>query len=305
MSQPIPGEALYQWRCWATQLAQANNIDPEEIDWLLQGVTTLTRLSLQLATYRQQPSVSCQFSLNQLTEKWQQRVIHRVPVQYLVGETPWRNFSITVSPDVLIPRPETELIIDLAKSLAPTSLTKGSSGEQAYTSHWADLGTGSGAIALGLADTFTEANIYAVDISKQALNIAQRNAIHNNLDHRITFHQGSWLAPLSSLKGKLTGIISNPPYIPSQTVLTLQPEVMKHEPHLALDGGPNGLSCIQTLVTEGANYLQPGGLWLTELMDGQAKAVTDLLQAQSSYTDISIHNDLSGIERFVSAYKAL
>ncbi len=171
--------------------------------------------------------------------------------------------------------------------------------------NWADLGTGSGAIALGLAHTFCEAMIYAVDISEQALEIARQNAKNNYLDHHIAFYQGSWLSPLSFLKGQLTGVVSNPPYIPSQTVPTLQPEVANHEPHLALDGGPNGLSCLKTLITDGSNYLQPGGLWLTELMDGQAKTVANLLKGQGSYTHISIHQDLSGIDRFVSAYKAL
>jgi len=299
--EQISGEDLYQWRQWAIQLAQANNVEASEVDWLLQGLTSIKSLPLRLDSYRKEHSILCYASLTQLNAKWRDRIENKVPVQYLVGEVPWRNFSLTVSTDVLIPRPETELIIDLAENLAgriPMAV-------RSDGGNWADLGTGSGAIALGLAHTFSEATIYAVDISEQALDIARQNAENNSLDHHITFYQGRWLSPLSFLKGQLTGVVSNPPYIPSQTVLTLQPEVANHEPHLALDGGPNGLSCLKTLIIDGSDYLQPGGLWLTELMDGQAKIVTSLLKDQGSYTHIAIHQDLSGIDRFVSAYKAL
>ena len=299
--EQISGEDLYQWRQWAIQLAQANNIETSEVDWLLQGLTSIKSLPLRLDSYRKERSILCYVSLAQLNAKWRDRIEDKVPIQYLVGEVPWRNFSLIVSPDVLIPRPETELIIDLAENLAGQIPMAA----QSDGSNWADLGTGSGAIALGLAHTFSEAMIYAVDISEQALAIARQNAENNSLDHHIAFYRGSWLSPLPFLKGQLTGIVSNPPYIPSQTVLTLQPEVANHEPHLALDGGLDGLSCLKTLITDGSNYLQPGGLWLTELMDGQAKTVTDLLKNQGSYTHISIHQDLSGIDRFVSAYKAL
>jgi len=300
MPEPITGESLSQWRQWAIQLANANQMDPYEVDWFLQGLTALTQLSLTTGSYYTQSNISCQCSLAQLTDKWQRRVVDKVPVQYLVGETPWRSFSISVSSAVLIPRPETELIIDLAETLVAQSPIS----EQCQVGNWADLGTGSGAIALGLATSFPKSTIHAVDISDQALKVAQHNAINNSLAHRIIFHQGSWLTPLFTLKGQLTAIVSNPPYIPTQTVPTLQPEVTSYEPHLALDGGPDGLDCIRTLVN-GVDYLKPGGIWLTEFMDGQAQPTAELLKSQGCYTNISIHRDLSGIERFVSAYKAL
>ncbi|MFK8186524.1 MAG: peptide chain release factor N(5)-glutamine methyltransferase [Phormidesmis sp.] len=301
MPEQISGEALFQWRNWAIQQAQSNQIDPYEVDWLLQGLTDLSSLSLQLGSYRSQSNLDCQVSLTQLTQKWHRRIADSVPVQYLAGETPWREFSITVSPDVLIPRPETELIIEIAQTLATQTPSKSNPDNH----HWADLGTGSGAIALGLATTFPTANIHAVDISQQALAIAQGNAKKHNLTDRITFYPGSWLSPLRSLKGKLTGIITNPPYIPTQTVQTLQIEVTKHEPHIALDGGQNGLDAITTLITHSAHYLQPGGIFVTELMAGQAETVASLLKQNGQYTQINIHPDLAGINRFVSARKAL
>lgn len=300
--QTTPGQALYQWRQWALELAQENTIDLEEVDWLLQSVTSLSGLSLRLDLYRGDANIPIEHTLATLTEKWQQRITNRVPVQYLIGETPWRNFAITVSPDVLIPRPETELIIDIAQRLvneSPQLSTQRTSG------HWADLGTGSGAIALGLAQQFPTATIHAVDISEKALAIAQQNAKKNHLAKRITFYQGSWLKPLTAFQGQLAAILSNPPYIPTRTVLNLQPEVTEHEPHLALDGGSDGLDSIRELINTSITYLQPNGLWLIELMQGQATAVTDLLKQQGNYTDIAIHQDLSSIQRFVSARKAL
>jgi release factor glutamine methyltransferase len=300
MAHTTSGQALYEWRTWAIQLAQENDIDLEEVDWVLQSATALSSLSLRLDLYRSDFEIPLPLSLAELTDKWQQRVTHRVPVQYLIGETPWRNFALKVSPDVLIPRPETELIIDIAQKLTAQSPIA----EQIQSGYWADLGTGSGAIALALAHQFPNATIHAIDISEKAWAIAQLNARQNRMGNRITFHKGSWLSPLVDIKGQLSAIVSNPPYIPSQTVLTLDPEVTNHEPHLALDGGPDGLDCIRTLVETSLEHLHPGGLWLIELMQGQAETVADLL-THHPYTHIAIHPDLSGTQRFVSARKAL
>ncbi len=311
MSETVSGQDLYQWRQWAACLAKENNIDVSEVDWLLQGLTPLKSLSLRLDTYRDQSSISTSASLSDLTKKWNQRVYESVPVQYLAGETPWRHFSLTVTPDVLIPRPETELIVNIAETLVAESdvlandVSASGMAAQYRRGNWADLGTGSGAIALGLAHTFPAANIYATDISSRALAVAQQNAIKNQLANRIILSQGIWLTPLSALKHQLSGIVTNPPYIPSQTVLTLQPEVAQHEPHLALDGGSDGLDCIRTIINDSPTYLVPGGIWITELMDGQAPGVAELLARHGDYTHITIHPDLSGVSRFVSARKAL
>ncbi len=301
MSETTTGQALHSWRKWALQLANTHNIDPYEVDWLLQGLTPLTSTTLKLDSYLTQSAIPLKASLSDLTAKWNQRISDRTPVQYLVGETPWRNFTLTVTPDVLIPRPETELIIDIVKSLVEESPIK----EKLQQGHWADLGTGSGAIALGIAHTFPKTTVHAVDISESALKVARQNAQQNHLTHQIHFHHGNWLSPLSTLKDQLAGIVSNPPYIPTRTVLTLQPEVTNHEPHIALDGGRDGLGCIKTLISDSIDALASGGIWITELMDGQAQTVANLLSQQGSYTQITIHPDLSGISRFVSARKAL
>ncbi|MGB7488354.1 MAG: HemK/PrmC family methyltransferase, partial [Phormidesmis sp.] len=217
MAETTSGQALYQWRQWAIQLSKENNIDPSEVDWLLQGLTPLKSLSLRLGTYQEMLTIPISISLTDFTEKWKQRIQERIPVQYLAGETPWRHFSLTVTPDVHIPRPETELVINIVEKL----VAERSDAKNYQEGNWADLGTGSGAIALGLAHAFPKATLYATDISSQALAIAQHNTAKNHLTGRISFHQGSWLAPLAALKHQLSGIVTNPPYIPSQTVLTL------------------------------------------------------------------------------------
>ncbi|MBD2445144.1 peptide chain release factor N(5)-glutamine methyltransferase [Dolichospermum sp. FACHB-1091] len=163
--------------------------------------------------------------------------------------------------------------------------------------------TSSGAIAFSIAEVLTNATIHAVDISAAALTVAQTNAKNLGFRDKIQFYHGSWWHPLEFLKGQFSGMISNPPYIPSHTVLTLQPEVVKHEPHLALDGGADVLDHIRHLITVSPDYLRPGGVWLVEMMAGQAETVVELLENHGSYSHISIHADLTGIERFAVASK--
>ncbi len=294
MTCEISGLNLWQWRQEAQASAIAAAILPSEVDWLLQELAGLDRLSLRLESFKHQPRIELKIPFSDLTQRWQQRIDQRVPIQYLAGSTPWRNFTLSVSPAVLIPRPETEELIDLAVA----ATVKNSALKMGI---WADLGTGSGAIAIGLADAFPDAIIYAVDRSSEALAIAQQNAQNLGSSDRIQFHQGNWLEPLEFLRGSLSGLVSNPPYIPSQLVQNLQPEVTNHEPHLALDGGTDGLDCIRHLVATAPDYLRVGGVWMVEMMAGQASAVTQLLHTQGSYGEIQIHRDLAGVERFATA----
>ncbi len=296
MPPSVSGLELWHWRSLAKQQAIAAHVPPTEVDWLLQEVAGLDRLSLRLESFKNKAELPLKFSLTELTQLWQQRLEARLPVQYIVGSTTWRQFSLVVSPAVLIPRPETEELIDwaIATVQAHPSLGQGA---------WVDLGTGSGAIALALADAFPQAAVHAVDVSEQALAIAQQNAQRLGLGDRIQFHQGKWFEPIASLQNKLSGMVSNPPYIPRAIIPDLQPEVAQHEPHLALDGGEDGLDCIRHLVNVAPDYLQSGGVWLIEMMAGQAKSVTRLLGEQGNYRAIEIHIDLNGVERFASAFR--
>lgn len=295
----VSGLQLWQWRHWALQAADATDVPPQEVDWLLGEVAGLDRLALRLESFKDKTEIELQLPLEDLAQLWRRRLDERLPVQYIAGVTPWRHFKIAVSSAVLIPRPETESLIDLA--LAATASSEITPPLQ--QGHWADLGTGSGAIALGLAKIFPEAIIHAVDYSLEALVIASLNADNLQLADRIQFHQGSWWEPLVSLKGQFSGMVSNPPYIPTSTLPSLQPEVFHHEPHLALDGGADGLDCIRHLIEISPLYLRPGGVWLIEMMVGQADTVRELLQNQGNYHNIQIYPDLAGIERFALAYK--
>ncbi|MGP1375516.1 MAG: peptide chain release factor N(5)-glutamine methyltransferase [Almyronema sp.] len=294
----ISGRDLWVWWQQARQQAAETAVDAAEADWLLQAVCQVDKLSLRLASFKDIPQIESQRSLTELNQLWQKRLRDRVPVQYLVGEVPWRELTLQVSPAVLIPRPETELIVELAVERVKQSPIS----EQLRCGTWVDLGTGSGAIALALAIAFPQAQIIALDVSQPALAIAQQNAAGQGLGDRIQFLLGSWFEPLTAFKGQLAGIVSNPPYIPSQTIFTLEPEVSRHEPHLALDGGEDGLHCIRHLAATAPLYLQAGGLWLIEMMSGQGPAVLATLAAEQVYRLPQVHPDLTGTDRFVSAF---
>ena len=293
----LSGRELWAWRSRSVAEAEAHQIDPAEVDWLLRGLCQVDGLALRLGTLEQLAEVPSQVTLSALEALWAKRVGDRVPIQQLVGQTPWRDLTLRVSPAVLIPRPETELIIDIvvaqvAQSAQAASLRRGP---------WVDLGTGSGAIALALARALPQTEILAVDVSAAALAIAQQNAVANGGGDRVQFFQGSWFEPLDRWRGQLAGMVSNPPYIPSAIVPTLAPEVAHHEPHLALDGGDDGLEAVRQLAQAAPDYLQSGGLWLVEHMEGQAPAIMALLAATNAFEAIQALPDLTGRDRFVCA----
>lgn len=297
----VSGLELWQWRQKALSQAMEFNVPQQEIDWLLQTMADLEKLELRWQSFKERSQIHLQIPLTQLNQLWQRRLVERLPVQYIAGVVPWRNFFLQVSNAVLIPRPETECLIDLVLVAIQDPVYPRSTPE--IPEQWADLGTGSGALAIGLAEVLTNSTIYATDISPEALAIAQQNAQTLGWSHRIHFEQGSWFEPLQALRGQINGIVSNPPYIPTSLIPQLQPEVALHEPYLALDGGVDGLDCIRHLINQAPDYLKPGGVLLFEMMAGQAAEVTQLLNSQGSYQKISIHPDLAGIERFALAYR--
>ena len=293
----VSGNQLSEWRDTAISAAVSANVSSSEVDWLLQEIAGLDSLALRIGSFKEKSQIQLTLPLQELSKLWQQRLSESLPVQYIAKTTTWRHFNIKVSPSVLIPRPETESLIDLAARATADNSTM-------QQGNWADLGTGSGIIALGLAKVFSQAKIHAVDRSSEALSIARLNANNYDLGDRIKFYQGFWWEPLDFLKGEFSGMVSNPPYIPTSILPELQPEVFKHEPHLALDGGKDGLECIRHLIETSSDYLKPGGIWLVEMMAGQADKVTQMLHDNGSYSKIEIHLDLARIERFALAYRS-
>ncbi|MBD2291666.1 MAG: peptide chain release factor N(5)-glutamine methyltransferase [Microcystis sp.] len=291
MSASISGQELSQWRQQAiADLAQAQ-LSAKEVDIFLQAVTDLDTLSLRLQSFREREKIPLSYSWSEITKRWQKRLQTRVPLQYLLESVVWRNFTLKVSPGVLIPRPETELLIDIVGETV-----RGDDG-----GIWVDLGTGSGAIAIGLASILTKAEIYATDYSPTALAIAKENIINTGFADRIILKQGSWWTPLEKWQGQISGMVSNPPYIPSAEIPDLQIEVREHEPRLALDGGEDGLTALRYLVATAPDYLRSGGLWLVEMRAGQGEKVAQMLENQGNYRQIQIINDLAGFDRFVLA----
>lgn len=291
MSASISGQELSQWRQQAIADLQQAQLSPKEVDIFLQAVTDLDTLSLRLQSFREREKIPLSYSWSEITKRWQKRLQARVPLQYLLESVVWRNFTLKVSPEVLIPRPETELLIDIVGETV-----RGDDG-----GIWVDLGTGSGAIAIGLASILTKAEIYAIDYSQTALAIAKENIINTGFADRIILKQGSWWTPLEKWKGQISGMLSNPPYIPSAEILDLQIEVREHEPRLALDGGEDGLTALRYLVATAPDYLRSGGLWLVEMRAGQGEKVAQMLENQGNYRQIQIINDLAGFDRFVLA----
>jgi release factor glutamine methyltransferase len=286
----VTGIELWAWYQFAVGEAEAAGIARREVDWLLQAVSNVDRLSLQLGDVSRRDRISLNRPWLDILDLWQQRLVQRQPLQYLVGSTPWRDFDLQVSEAVLIPRPETELLIDLAIDKFPNA-----------QGNWLDLGTGSGAIAIGLATALSDALVHAVDFSAEALVVARSNAERQGLLDRIQFYQGSWWQPIDHLKGQCQAMISNPPYIPTATMLGLAPEVVNHEPHLALDGGVDGLRDIRVLVDGAPDFLVSGGWWAIEMMAGQGNSVVELLEKRGAYQDIQIVDDWAGFDRFVVA----
>lgn len=295
---PCFAPTLYRWRTQALQQALEHGVDPVGVDWLLREVAGVDRLQLRLLPQTHDRPLALCSSLESLDRLWQQHLSDRTPLQYLAGFTHWRTFKLQVSPAVLIPRPETELLIDWVEHWLR---------HHPHAPHlqgrWADLGTGSGAIALGLATTLPQATLHAVDRSPAALALARRNAQAYDLETAIHWHLGSWLDPLTPWRGQFAGLVSNPPYIPSAEIRQLQPEVQHHEPHLALDGGEDGLRDLQYLIDRSAEYLEPGGLLLLEMMAGQGEAVRSRLVQQGCYEKIEICQDLAGFDRFAVAFR--
>jgi len=208
------------------------------------------------------------------------------PIQYITGETEFYGLPFRVTPEVLIPRPETEHLVEKVIELAARF-------EQPRI---VDVGTGSGAIAVALAHEWLSAVITAIDLSSSALAIARENAKRNEVDLR--FLDGDLLAPVAGECFEI--VVSNPPYVPSGDRATLSVEVREYEPALALFAGDDGLDVYRRLIPAAFGALVPGGYVALEIGYGQSKAITELL-AKAGFEQIEFVPDLQGIPRVASA----
>ena len=211
------------------------------------------------------------------------RRVAREPIAYIVGEREFWGLDFVVTPDVLIPRPETELVVEEAISVASRTLTR----------RIIDVGTGSGCLAVALAIEFASARIVATDISAAALAVATRNAERHNVIGRITFLETDLL---DNIEGPAHLIVSNPPYVPEGDAATIQPEVARYEPHGALYAGDDGLAVIRRIVASAAPRLAEPGWLIVEFGFGQEAALR-AAAADAGWHVQRVRTDLQGIPR--------
>jgi release factor glutamine methyltransferase len=221
-----------------------------------------------------------------------------VPTQYLTGKQEFWALEFEVTPDVLIPRPETEHVIEAALDrIGPARKTD--------SLRIADVGTGSGCIAVALAREFPNAEIFATDISPAALAVAQRNAARHSVASRIQFIETNLLEAIAGKTHSFDLIASNPPYVARSDEPTLQREVRAHEPAIALFAGDDGLAVYAPLIRDAAHFLMPGGFLVLELGYNSLDGVRALLERAGSWADIRVTKDLAEILRVISAVRAV
>jgi release factor glutamine methyltransferase len=211
----------------------------------------------------------------------------REPMAYLLGRQEFWGLMFDVTPAVLIPRPETELIVEIALELFP---------DRDAPLQIADIGTGSGCLATALAIERPRARITASDVSAAALLVASNNAARHGVDGRVAFIAGELFSPMPA-RLAFDLIVSNPPYVPTGDLSALQTEVREHEPAVALVGGPDGLSVIRPLVAQSVERLTPNGALIVEFGMGQADAIRELISSTDGLRMIDLRRDLQGIPR--------
>jgi release factor glutamine methyltransferase len=225
-----------------------------------------------------------------------QRRIRREPVAYIVGFKEFWSLPFRVTPEVLIPRPDTECLVEIA-------LKHLSSGASAQSADILELGVGSGAVLVTLAHERPECRYWGSDCSWPAIRVAQGNALHNGVAGKIHFFMGRWMAPLRPGAGLFDMVLSNPPYIRSGDIGRLAPEIRLFEPVGALDGGSDGLAHIAAIIAEVHRSLKPNGLLLLEIGFDQRDAVQAIARQWDAYEPIIFHKDYAGHDRVAQLRK--
>ncbi|KAH6778674.1 RNA methyltransferase family protein [Perilla frutescens var. frutescens] len=306
---------LRKWHIWAkTEACNFSAVDGgaessflrRELRWLVEDAVEQPGLVWEEMNEEGGREVAMRACLEELYGMWKERIEERRPFQYVVGCEHWRDLILSVEEGVLIPRPETEVIVDLVDAAVKAD-------EELRDGYWADLGTGSGALAIAVARVLGGGGgggggrVAAVDLSPIAVAVASYNVERYNLQERICVRLGSWFDPLEDLRGELSGLVSNPPYIPSDDIDGLQAEVSRHEPRLALDGGPNGMDDLIHLCNGAASMLKPRAFFAFETNgEMQSKFLVDYMDTKmkGSFCRLNIISDFAGIQRFVTGYRS-
>jgi len=268
--------------------------DYQSLALLLDSVGGISNIDLNLSRINSGDNLYLRKDLDFLESIWKDHLLNSTPIQYLCGTTFRRDLQLKVTNKVLIPRPETELIVDIVFNIFRKKSEK---------LLFAELGTGSGAISIALSLAYPLSEGVATDIDQDAIEIATKNNINSSKQSNLKFYCGNWWSPLENLKGKLDLAISNPPYIPKDTYDKLPKEVKNFEPKIALLGGEDGLKHIREIIQKAPQYLKEKGWLILENHFDQGEKVKQLL-IKNKFISIEIVKDLSGIGRFtIGRYK--
>ena len=286
----ISSRELLVWK--KKQLSKGGN--KQSLDLLLELAAGLSRNEINLLRINSESILYLKKTLDLLQVIWDNHLYNYVPIQHLCGYTFWRNLKLQVSEKVLIPRSETELIVDIILGIFKNKTHK---------LLFAELGTGSGAISIALALAKPLWDGIATDIDKSAISIASRNFINSSNQSNLKFYCGHWWNPLDNYKGELDLVISNPPYIPEDIYKKLPDEVRNFEPKIALLGGEDGLVHIREIVLYAPIFLREKGWLIIENHFDQGAKVKNLF-LQNNFTSVEVFKDYSGIGRFtIGRYK--
>ena len=283
---PASTTLVSAWNAARARLGAAG-VDSPVIDarLLLEAATGASRTDIITDPRRAVPADQAA-----VLDEYVERRARREPVSRILGRKGFWKVALQVTPDVLTPRPETEVIVDLALKTFPEG--------RAFT--MADLGVGSGAILLSVLAERPAARGLGTDVSLEALAVARENAANLDLNDRAVLLRTSWADGLED--GGFDLVVSNPPYIRSDVIETLEPEVRDHEPRLALDGGPDGLDAYRRLAPEVLRLLKPGGMFAVEIGWDQAEVVPPLFNAAGGVR-VRVIRDLSDRDRVVVGEK--
>jgi release factor glutamine methyltransferase len=279
-------------------LRQAGIPEPElEVSLLLSHVLRIERTAVLLAGEKAMHEEQCAAFKEHVARR-----LAREPLAYITGEKEFWSLPFTVTKDVLIPRPETELLL---ATVLPVIKNAGGEGCQLKM---LDLGTGSGIIAIVLAMEVETARITAIDRSYKALQVAVHNAKKHKVRERIQFVNCDWLAGFSA-EAVFDLVVANPPYVAEEILKrlsgtadgSLQPEVVRFEPRLALDGGHQGLDEIRRIATQLPSALKQGGSFFMEIGADQGEAVSAIFKGIGAYESLAVHNDYAGLPRVFQA----
>jgi release factor glutamine methyltransferase len=278
---------------WATSYLKSYDIDSPRAtgEILLAHALHLNRIDLYLKY--DQPLVAEELQTFKTLIK---RRVRREPVAYILGVKEFWSLDLEVNENVLIPRPETECVVEAALDLISRNSSRA-------PQRILDLGTGSGAIVLALASQQPHHIFFAGDRFQPAVELACRNAARHNLWQKIHFFVGDWL---SSIKGAAPGfdlIVSNPPYIPRRVISGLQPEIHQYEPIAALDGDTDGLACYRNIIGSAHCHLNPAGVLVLEIGHDQREAIRQIAADSDRYEGFSCTKDYSGYDRVVTMRK--